>query len=243
MTKKKFISLIDPRFLNGIAHRGLHDNKEMTENGMKAFENAIKNDLPFEFDIHLTKDNELIVCHDEDLVRTTGKSGIIEDLTLKEIKDNYKLLDGGEIPTLEEVLTLNNERVPMVIELKVFRKNYKPLAKRALETFKTIKDKSKVMIISFDPRSLWPLKNKGFVRSLLIAKSDDYTWMFRHGIESIDIEKVLLDEKKYLRYAKHHFVNVWTIQSDEDLKKCSPFVDTVTFQYLDIEKVKKSLQK
>ena len=242
MTKKKFLSLIDPRFLHGIAHRGLHDNKEMAENGLKAFENAINHDLAFEFDIHLTKDNELVVCHDENLKRTTGKEGIIEDLTLKEIKDNYKLLDGGDIPTFEEVLSLNNERVPMVIELKVFRKNYKELAKRALVTLNTIKDKSKAMIISFDPRSLWPLKNKGFVRSLLIAKSDDYTWIFRHGIESIDIEKVLLKEKKYLRYAKNHFVNVWTIQSEEDLE-LSKLVDTVTFQYLDIEKVRLSLQK
>lgn len=243
MNKNKFISLIDSRFLNGIAHRGLHDNKLMTENGMKAFENAINHNIAFEFDIHLSKDNELIVCHDEDLKRTTGKEGIIEDLTLKEIKDNYKLLDGGDIPTLEEVLALNNERVPMVIELKVFRKNYKELAKRALVTLDTIKDKSKAMLISFDPRSLWPLKNKGFMRSLLIAKSDDYTWFFRHTVESIDIEKVLLKEKKYLRYQKNHFVNVWTIQSQDDLKDYAKLVDTVTFQYLELEDVKNALNK
>ena len=63
MNKKKFISQIDPRFLNGIAHRGLH-NKDFTENGLKAFKNAIDHDLAFEYDIHLKKDNHLIVCHD-----------------------------------------------------------------------------------------------------------------------------------------------------------------------------------
>ena len=105
MTKKKCLSKINPVFLNGIAHRGLH-NSEYTENGMKAFTNAINHGVAFEFDIHLTKDNELVVCHDEDLKRTTGKEGIIEDLTLKEIKDNYRLLDGGEVPTLKEVIDL-----------------------------------------------------------------------------------------------------------------------------------------
>ena len=81
MRKEKAISRINPLFLEGIAHRGLH-NEEYTENGIKAFTNAIEHGVAFEFDIHLTKDGQLVVCHDENLVRTTGKEGIIEDLTL-----------------------------------------------------------------------------------------------------------------------------------------------------------------
>ena len=242
MNKKKFISLIDKRFLNGIAHRGLH-NELYTENGIKAFKKAIDHDLAFEFDIHLTKDNQLIVCHDENLKRTTGKEGIIEDLSLKEIKDNYRLLDGGEIPTLQEVLDLNKEQVPMVIELKVFRKNYKPLAKASIEALKQIKDKSKLMIISFDPRSLWPMKKAGFLRSLLVAKSDKYTWPFKCTVESVDLDQKLFDEKRVKRYYKHHFVNAWTIEKEEDLDKILPYVDTVTFQHIDPELIRNKLAK
>ena len=51
MTKKKCLSKINPVFLQGIAHRGLH-NKEFTENGLKAFQNAIDHGVAFEFDIH-----------------------------------------------------------------------------------------------------------------------------------------------------------------------------------------------
>ena len=240
MTKKKAISKINPVFLNGIAHRGLHNDK-YTENGMKAFQNAIDHGVAFEFDIHLTKDNELLVCHDEDLIRTTGKAGIIEDLTLKEIKENYKLLDGGELPTLEEVIELNQEKVPMVIELKVFRKNYKPLAKRFKESLKLIKDKRNVLIISFDPRSLWPLKRCGFVRSLLVAKSDEYTWPFRLTVESVDLDMKLFEEKRVQRYVKKHFTNAWTIENEEHLNNMLPYVDTVTFQYMEPEYVKNKL--
>ena len=114
MKKEEVIKRINPKFLEGVAHRGLH-NEEFTENGLKAFENAIKNNVAFEFDIHLSKDNKLIVCHDENLKRTTGKEGIIADLTSEEIRANYKLLDGGVVPTLDELLELNNEQVPMVI--------------------------------------------------------------------------------------------------------------------------------
>ncbi len=242
MRKSKALSKINPVFLNGIAHRGLH-NEKFTENGLKAFQNAIDHGVAFEFDIHLTKDKQLVVCHDEDLKRTTGKEGIIEDLTLKEIKDNYKLLDGGEIPTLQEVFDLNKERVPMVIELKVFRKNYKELAAKSIEMFKQIKDKKNALIISFDPRSLWPLKHEGFIRSLLVIKSDEYTWFFRHSVESVDLDMNLFEEKRVRRYAKNHFTNVWTIDTEEKLKKYAPMVDTLTFQFIDPQVVKKELKK
>ena len=241
MKKEKAISKINPVFLKGIAHRGLH-NEEFTENGMKAFQNAIDHGVAFEFDIHLTKDNELVVCHDENLVRTTGKDGIIEDLTLKEIKENYHLLDGGEIPTLQEVLDLNKEKVPMVIEMKVFRKNYKPLAAKTKEMLKQIKDKRNVLLISFDPRSLWPFKHEGFIRSLLVAKSDEYTWFFRRTVESVDLDLLLFEEKRVLRYIKKHFTNIWTIDSEEKLKKYAPLVDTVTYQFIDPKVVREELK-
>ena len=242
MKKAKALSRINPVFLNGIAHRGLH-NEKFTENGLKAFQNAIDHGVAFEFDIHLTKDKQLVVCHDESLKRTTGKEGIIEDLTLKEIKDNYRLLDGGEIPTLQEVYDLNKERVPMVIELKVFRKNYKELAETFRKTLGNIKNKKNALIISFDPRSLWPLKHEGFIRSLLVIKSDEYTWFFRHTVESVDLDMNLFEEKRVKRYAKNHFTNVWTIDNEEKLNKYAPQADTVTFQFIDPELVKEKLVK
>lgn len=242
MKKAKALSRINPVFLNGIAHRGLH-NEKFTENGLKAFQNAINHGVAFEFDIHLTKDKQLVVCHDESLKRTTGKEGIIEDLTLKEIKDNYRLLDGGEIPTLQEVYDLNKERVPMVIELKVFRKNYKELAETFRKTLGNIKDKKNALIISFDPRSLWPLKHEGFIRSLLVIKSDEYTWFFRHTVESVDLDMNLFEEKRVKRYAKNHFTNVWTIDNEEKLNKYAPQADTVTFQFIDPKLVKEKLVK
>ena len=242
MKKAKALSRINPVFLNGIAHRGLH-NEKFTENGLKAFQNAIDHGVAFEFDIHLTKDKQLVVCHDESLKRTTGKEGIIEDLTLKEIKDNYRLLDGGEIPTLQEVYDLNKERVPMVIELKVFRKNYKELAETFRQTLGNIKDKKNALIISFDPRSLWPLKHEGFIRSLLVIKSDEYTWFFRHTVESVDLDMNLFEEKRVKRYAKNHFTNVWTIDNEEKLNKYASQADTVTFQFIDPKLVKEKLVK
>ena len=241
MNKKKYASLIDPKFSEGIAHRGLH-NEKFTENGLKAFQNAIDHDVAFEFDIHLTKDKELLVCHDADLVRTTGKAGKIEELSLKEIRDNYKLLDGGVVPTLQEVIDLNHDQVPMVIELKVVEKNYKELCKAFRPYLTQFKDKKRVMIISFDPRSLWPLKKEGFPRSFLHTSEYRPAWLFRGTIESIDMELAYLKEKPKLRYAKRHYTNVWTIENLKDLDDVKDVIDTITFQHIDVDEVRKYLK-
>lgn len=244
MNKKKVLAKLNPLFLKGIAHRGFH-NEEFTENGMKAFDNAIKHNLPIELDIHLTKDNQLMVCHDEDLVRTTGKNGIIEHMTVQEIKENYRLLDGGEVPTFLEVLDFVHEQVPMVVELKVFEKNYKPLAKKVIEVLKEkVVDKKNFMLISFDPRSLWPLKKLGIIRSLLAVKSHEYVYnYFRHTVESVDLDQTLFEEKRIQKYHKRYLVNAWTIESVEQLDKILPYVDTVTFQHMDEKIVREKLLK
>lgn len=243
MNKKKVLEKLNPLLLEGIAHRGYH-NEKYTENGMKAFENAIKHNLPIELDVHLTKDNQLIVCHDEDLKRTTGKEGIIEDLSLIEIKHGYKLLDGGEIPTLNEVLDLVNEQVPLVIELKVFRKNYKMLSHKVYQILsERVKDKRNYMLISFDPRSLWPLKKLGIIRSLLVTHTHMYVYnIFRQSVESVDLEKVLFEKRRIQRYHKRYLVNAWTIESEKDIDNILPYVDTVTFQHVDDEIVRNKLK-
>lgn len=242
MKKEEVIKRINPKFLEGVAHRGLH-NEEFTENGLKAFENAIKNNVAFEFDIHLSKDNKLIVCHDENLKRTTGKEGIIADLTSEEIRTNYRLLDGGVVPTLDELLELNNEQVPMVIELKAYNKNHKKLAEVTKEYLKKIKDKRNVLIISFDVRCLWHLKKEGFIRQLLVWKGDKYMFMFRNTVESVDLDKLLFEDRRVRNYSKKHFVNVWTIENEEDLNKVLPYADTITFQHIDKDLIKNSLKK
>ena len=244
MNKAKVLSKINPLFLQGIAHRGLHNDK-YTENGMNAFGNAVRHGLPIELDIHLTKDNQLVVCHDEDLKRTTGTSGIIEDMTLEEIK-KYRLLDGGEIPTFIEVLDFVKEQVPIVVELKVFRKNYKALAAKVFEVMsEKVVDKKNFLLISFDPRSLWPLKKLGIIRSLL-ATGGEYFYVyryFRHSVESVDLDQTLFNKKQIQRYHKRYFVNAWTIENEEQLKNVLPYVDTVTFQHMDENIVKKYLKK
>lgn len=244
MKKEKLIKQVNPLILKCVAHRGLW-NEKVSENSLKAFELALQNNVAIELDIHLTKDNDLVVIHDEKLERLTGKSGIVEHLTTRELQQNYKLLDGQTIPRFEDVLKLVNERVPILVELKVYEKNYKPLAAKTEEVLsKYVKDKKNIVLISFDPRSLWPFKRKGYIRLLLVAKSDEYTFTwFKRSVEGLDVEKVLFEERRVRRYGKRHFMNCWTIKNEEDIKNVLPYADTITFDTVSLKTVQEEFRK
>lgn len=101
-----------------IAHRGLHD-KSKPENSMAAFKAAVENDYAIELDVHLSKDKEVMVFHDETLERLTGSNGKISQYTLGSLK-TLKLANTKEqIPTLKEVLEMVDGQVPLIIEIKV----------------------------------------------------------------------------------------------------------------------------
>lgn len=237
MKKEEIIKSINPLFLNGVAHRGYH-NEQYTENGFGAFKNAIDNNFAFELDVHLTKDEKLIVSHDASLKRTTGKEGIIEELTLEEIKSNYHLLDGSEVPTLEEVFELTKENVPIVVELKPYTKtkNYKILALKVMDALKEIKDKKNIILISFYPQCLLPFKDSGFIRCLLVDRKNSWIFALRHFFEGVDLEWQLLKEEKYQKVKHNKLAMCWTIENKQDYNEIKDFTDSVTFQHFDITK-------
>lgn len=70
-----------------------------------------------EIDVHLTRDQHLVVLHDTTVDRTTNGEGAVADFTLAAIKQ----LDAGKgepIPTLQEVIDLVRGKVILQIELK-----------------------------------------------------------------------------------------------------------------------------
>lgn len=242
MKQAKVLKRLNPLFFQGICHRGLW-NESLTENGLAAFKNAISHGLAFELDIHLSKDGQLIVCHDEQLKRTTGKDGIIEELTYDEIKTNYRLLDGEAVPSFQEVLDLDKEQCPIVVELKVYKDNYRALAKKAKQALKQIKDRRNIWVISFDPRALlW--MGRRYIRALLVCHEKDWTWKFHSFFESVDLEDVMVAEPRVVEYhEKGGLINVWTVEKKEQFDSLLPYVDAVTFQKMDAAYVRATLKE
>ncbi len=102
-----------------ISHRGLHDlNNKRWENTLPAFQAAIDAGFAIECDVHLTKDKQVIIFHDNDLKRLANRDGSISDLTLEEARQ-LKIGNTNDCaPSLQDMLELVRGRVPIVIELK-----------------------------------------------------------------------------------------------------------------------------
>nr|WP_315251649.1 glycerophosphodiester phosphodiesterase family protein [uncultured Flavobacterium sp.] len=99
-----------------IGHRGAKGYEP--ENTLVSFEKAIDMGADgIELDVHLSIDGHLIVIHDETIDRTTNGKGFVNQLTLQELK-SFTINDEHEIPTLEEVLDLVDQRCFVNIELK-----------------------------------------------------------------------------------------------------------------------------
>lgn len=138
------------------AHRGLHGNG-VPENSMSAFRLAKDSGYGIELDIHLLKDGDLAVIHDSVLLRTTGKPGIVEDLTGEELS-SYQLEGTDEsIPLFSQVLELYDGCAPLIVELKCVGNNYAQLCKTAC---KMLDDYNGLYCLeSFDPRCVYWLRN------------------------------------------------------------------------------------
>ena len=76
-----------------------------------------------EIDVHLTRDCEVVVCHDPFIDRTTDSKGLISEMTLQEVKAAHIVdADGNatdeRIPTLREVIELIGDRARILLEIK-----------------------------------------------------------------------------------------------------------------------------
>ena len=68
-----------------LAHRGA--NKHAPQNTIPAFLKAIELGADgVENDVHLTKDGELVICHNYTIDETSDGKGNISDYTLEELK-------------------------------------------------------------------------------------------------------------------------------------------------------------
>ena len=107
-----------------IAHRGA--SELAAQNTLSAFKKA--NEIGadgVETDVHMTRDGELVLCHNYYIDETSDGKGKISDMTLEELRkyDFGKYFsdefEGEKIPTLEEMLKCTVKMKDVFIEIKM----------------------------------------------------------------------------------------------------------------------------
>lgn len=212
-----------------IAHRG--SSGEAPENTMAAFKLAIEERADaIELDVHLSKDQHIIVCHDDSVNRTTNGTGSIGDMTVDELKRLdagawFKPVFAGEtLPLLEEVFELVPEHIMINIEIK--NSHGGQMLSRISEYIKRYNRAESVVVSSFDHRCLKQLKvldptiRIGVLLSHQLVDVAQYMDLMGVEVYSIHPNHKLADSEELLRLSeKGYKVFPYTIDQDSQFQE------------------------
>jgi glycerophosphoryl diester phosphodiesterase len=216
---------------------------------MYAFENAVKVGADvLEMDAHITKDSQIVLMHDEKVDRTTEGTGLIEDLTLLELKqldaayqwsnDDNKTFpyrgQGIEVPTLKELF----EKFPLmryVIEIKLTQN---PIDKPLCELIRKYSMQDKVVIASFHDQAMQNFRktcpevatsaSRGEVTKFVLLGKVFLSGLIAPQYQSIqppydpkESKNIPIMTKRFVReaHAKNVAVEPWTVDDPQLMKQ------------------------
>jgi glycerophosphoryl diester phosphodiesterase len=223
------------------------------ENTMISFKKAVEEAYAdgIELDVHLSKDDQLVIIHDEKVDRTTDGTGFVKDMTLEELKKldaSYKFpqYKGSEskILTFEEYCKyIKDTHVVTNIELKTNLIYYKDIEEKTLAMVKKYGLEDRVIFSSFNPSSVtfiknedrnipcgllcpdWGMGNAGYLTHKLGMQffHPDISTLTKDTVDECIMNGINL--------------NVWTVNDMESLKKCVDWgITGVITNYPDIVK-------
>lgn len=241
------------------AHRGF--SGQAPENTLASFQAAIDagSDM-IELDVHLTRDNEIVVIHDDTLGRTTNGKGNVADKTLRELKalDAGSWFDsrfaGEPIPTLAEVLTLARSRILVNIELKSgknFPYTMGELADRTLAVVEKTGMAGQVLFSSFAPAAIERIRMRNPRLPIALIVDKHWTTPDEPGggtlYGTLNCRATVLNEENIARaHAGGVKIHVWTVDTKEAMEKfISLGVDGIITNHPDrlIEILKRPVKK
>ena len=183
-----------------------------------------------ECDIHLSKDNRIMVIHDKDTKRTcTGKknlaiadtpSTLLRDLDAGSWKDEK--FKGEKIPFLEEIIEIVPEGKTLVVEIKCGSEVIPPL-ERVIEKSKK---GELVVFIAFDWKTIIEVK-KTFPENKCYWLSSSKTGLHKkiqeaaeNGLDGVNLSYSIIDEE-VMEIAKENKMEVltWTVDNPTEAKR------------------------
>lgn len=216
------------------AHRGLYGHG-CAENSLEAFTRACAAGYGSELDVQLTRDKQLVVFHDDDAGRMTGKHGLIREMYFDEVRA-LRLSDGTQIPTLAEVLNTVNGAQPLLIEIKTCP-NINELTAATVDTLKSYP--GRYMIESFNPLCLLQLRHNAptVIRGQLVAMYSGYenqpaplafllsrqllNFLGRPDFVAYDVAAPQTAALRIQRRLLHTPLAAWTVSDAEDARRLS----------------------
>jgi len=209
-----------------MGHRGA--SKIAPENTLKAFKEAIRLKADaVEFDVQETVEGEIVIIHDYDTLRTAGTEGIVEQMTLKELK-KLNFGNGEQIPTLLELIELAKDKISLNCEIKV-----EGIAKKLIQIFQNADILDSTIISSFLHEELITIQKiepQLKLATLVPTGAGKFSdWNYKKKLIDFTSENnyyainplYKLADKQFIEYAHEKNIKVfpWTVDSGIAMKK------------------------
>ncbi len=205
------------------AHRGA--SFDFPENTMLAFRKAYEQGADgIELDVHLTIDGQLVICHDDNIARTSDGEGSVEEMTYEQLLA-FDFGAGEKIPLLSDVLEFIKESGMLLnIELKNRSGKENSLEKKVVDMVKEYELCDKVIYSSFDHTLLRRLKAydaQARIGALYKTTPDNcLEYMKDLQVSAIHPSKKCADEQDMIALALEQGwdINVWTVDTVEQVQ-------------------------
>lgn len=212
------------------AHRGA--SGDAPENTMEAFELAAHQGADgIELDVHLSRDGEIVVIHDETIDRVTGAWGTVGSMSLAELKRyaynrTHPQFAHAAIPTLREVFEWARPLGMAVnVELKTSPIAYEKLEEKCIELAAKMGMEKLVCYSSFNHRSLLTVKTLdaslpcGLLYEAVMVRPWEYAAAL--GMDAIHPQFWQLMEPGVVEdtHAAGLAVNPWTVNREVELSR------------------------
>ena len=198
------------------AHRG--GPPPAPENTLSALEAAIAAEADFtEIDVQLTRDGQVVVVHDEDLMRMAGSPLVVTRSTFAELRELVQVPDDGSDPEMRRVATLGefleraDGRIRLMVELKYY--GFSPdLGEAVVKIIRERGMAGQVVLMSLDLpavhqlREIAPDMEVGFVSGISVGN------LSRLPVDFLAVSRPAVNPR-FLRAARRNDlkVYVWTI--------------------------------
>ncbi len=164
------------------AHRGYSSLEP--ENTLSAFQLCIEKHIPgVELDVQLCKTGELVVVHDANMKRVSGRDAQVADLSFDELR-SLDVGNGEQVPLLSEVFEHCGQRLYYDIELKVPGLHDGGLSEKTWQTIKAFGLAGSCMISSFNPfavRRFNLISKRALPTAVIFDESPAIPRIFHHG--------------------------------------------------------------